>query len=861
MQASLRDLLLTRRGIAFITSSGTPLLEKHVRAVEVELAEVGYVLSTRLRTRLLACSLDELTEFRSWACARLLAHLGGDRRHEPLFRRFPDDIPDDTEALWWTKVLSHFLQAEGQPCLFCRRMGTTHVLRPCRHVICDQCFDGTNYSACPICEHHVDRSLPFFREVPERSKPSETVTFKLLDLGDDFEAEVKAFFVSLCERKQALSKDDREALQVILREMKSNVLTWLPEAIPVRENIAIIFGTLFQECVPSDVLPHAKRHMTTATDVLRFISVWSGTDGSLLPEVIFKEVKQPTDPNGFWAQITKALNVSPTWPPSKTITIPMRVNRFKVARIPRSLRRTLLSMLDSLKFDRLCEDMLRHRSFWVWVGQFLHPGEYESRFPNATRAFRIVRKKAPDGTRAPAYRGWYSRLEERAAQSDAKGMVALLTERPGEFARRLDHTLRVAGNDRIVVEQVLGAFTERSPAYATSVLLTLHSMLPTRTEKARIRVYWPKGRVAMGALSSDDRTTLEKEVIESAISAIDAELLNRFSAKPLFENCLVDELLDTIIVPFNERTASSSAVSLPRGSRVPVSAGKLTRLFLHWCQPKKGGQASDLDLSVAFYDQQWHYLGVCSYYALNCILEGEVVAKSAGDLRDAPWPDGATEFIDLYRDKALAAGVRYAVMIVNNYAGMPFSLLDRGFAGLMLRDDPSGWYFDPRNVELKFSIEGENGIFMPLVLDVQECMIHWLDMHARGELEMNNVEKSKAAIFRVCPSLMEYFSSGIRASMYDLGLLHAAARCKNVYLRGNANRLFVRRIDEDSSSFYNRLVSGQPNESSAKLPSSDSPPLMALLYRGNLELPDGSGTFVLFRESVNPSMTASDLLS
>jgi len=109
-----------------------------------------------------ACSLDELVDFRRWAMAALLAHAGGEQKHEPLFRRFPHGIPKDTEALWWSKVLVHFFQAEDQTCLFCRRKGTTHVLNPCRHVVCDHCYDGSSYSACPICEHHVDRSSPFF---------------------------------------------------------------------------------------------------------------------------------------------------------------------------------------------------------------------------------------------------------------------------------------------------------------------------------------------------------------------------------------------------------------------------------------------------------------------------------------------------------------------------------------------------------------------------------------------------------------------------------------------------------------------------------------------------------------------------
>jgi hypothetical protein len=94
-----------------------------------------------------------------------------------------------------------------------------------------------------------------------------------------------------------------------------------------------------------------------------------------------------------------------------------------------------------------------------------------------------------------------------------------------------------------------------------------------------------------------------------------------------------------------------------------------------------------------------------------------------GDLRDAPWPDGASEFVDVYREQALAAGVRYAVMVVNAYAGMPFSLLERAFAGVMLRDDPDAEHFDPRTVELKFALDGENGIFLPFAKAIKQELV------------------------------------------------------------------------------------------------------------------------------------------
>jgi hypothetical protein len=264
---------------------------------------------------------------------------------------------------------------------------------------------------------------------------------------------------------------------------------------------------------------------------------------------------------------------------------------------------------------------------------------------------------------------------------------------------------------------------------------------------------------------------------------------------------------------------------------------------------------------VAFYDEAWSYLEVCSYYQLQAKASAGVIAQSAGDLRDAPWPDGATEFVDVYRDVALASGVRYAVMVVNAYAGMPFSQLERGFAGLMLRDDAQGWHFDPRTVELKFALQGEHGIYLPLVLDLVANELHWLDVQSPGMPVFNNVASSKTAIAKLCPELIDYFGSGARPSMLELAMLHAAARCRRVFIREGQNQAeFMRGATETASQFFDRLARGAADKPRSRAPF-DAAARLAFLLHGDVELPPGSSSYALFRERLIPTLAASDLLS
>ena len=111
-----------------------------------------------------------------------------------------------------------------------------------------------------------------------------------------------------------------------------------------------------------------------------------------------------------WAK--KQLSLAPPTPRVRRGYVTMQKRRFRMARINRPLRRALLALMEGFGEESLVEDMLRHRSYWVWAGEFLHPHEYAKRFPKVARAFQIVRRFAPDGTAAPAFAGFNSRLEE-----------------------------------------------------------------------------------------------------------------------------------------------------------------------------------------------------------------------------------------------------------------------------------------------------------------------------------------------------------------------------------------------------------------------------------------------------------------
>lgn len=903
------ELLVLRSGLVFLDEAAADLAldDNQQRGFLLELANLGYVPSQRLTERVARATAAELVRARDLVITARQRATGTSSKLEPMFRRFPAGVPDDTLALWWDRVIVHYLQQPEQPCVLCGRTTTIHVLDPCLHLVCDHCFDGSNYGGCPICNRAVNPGSAFVQPAPARAPAAvQPRTFALLDLGNPtsehtVDAACRALFTALCRRTQAMSPADVDALLLLVRTYLGDVASWIPEVIPVRENRALVFGTLLRGVLddarerkqPTPDLARffaaAGAHLTTATDVLRLIAVLSGASVALLPEAKIVRTDRASA-----RRFGKRVGAG---------AVAISHHRFKVARLPRALRRHLLGLLDAIAPPELLEDMRRHQARWIWVGEMLHPGEHAAHFPGAAQVFSILRngqdsRRTPPrddppgfaarvksflglGARpaealalapssppdAPAPRrpaaqlaAWPTAVEAALARDATGEAVVLLAQRPGDFLRRMDLLLRRARQP----EQVIEAFAGVVDRAATPALVALRAHMAVRAAALPARVFWPKAKFYVPQPARDTRPTLPAGVVAKVTRVLDAELLRRFAGLPAFDLAVLDEALADIIVPFNERTASRSAVQLPRGSSVAIPDGQALRLFMHWCEPEKSGETTDLDLSVGFFDDTWNLVGTCSYYQLTAHDKaGQPLAKSSGDYTSAPWPDGAAEFVDVDRARARAAGYRYAVMVVNAYSGLPFRALARATAGVMLLDDlAAGPVFDARTVSLAFALDGDNGVFMPLIVDLETSRLHWLDAYSRGQFAHNNVATSRRSIGRIGPAMLSYFASGARANMLDLARYHAAARCRRVVLRGQDHAgIFVRRSDETALDFLARLGAGT---SDAQVPLAEldlgAAPVLAVLLRGDLALPEDSASYALFRLHATPTLAAADLL-
>lgn len=836
-------VLLSRRGLLYAPPVPgevvvpDPVAAAGVTLLEADLLERGLLLSVELRRRLEQTDPDTLVVLGARLLADVDAELGADRTMEPLFRGFPDSTPHDTLALWVDRVLTLLAQNPDQPCVLCGATGTVHAVSPCAHLVCRSCFDGADYSACPICYRALDRDDPFLAPRPadrtadqpvrQRELPGRT---RVVGAGDDILADAHAEVASLLARPSALSPGDRDDLLALLETHDRTDLSWLPDPIPARETNAVVLNWLLADPTHwATTLPAVQRRLGTATDALRLLVVRGGGDPGLV-----------------------------------------RPPRF--APVPRPLRRTIVAALDAIDPRTMIDDLRRHDRLWRRAAERLHPFEYAHRYPRAAAGFVTLRRTeltdarladavaraglaVRDGRVAPT--GFGSLVEAALERGDIPAAAHLLASRPGEMVRRLNALLT---RDPSAVDAVLAVLPQAVRAVAPAVLLAALGALRARAAAPAppARVIFPKGADAKPYVGPEDRPALPGAVVERVCAVLVAELVDRCAALDAVDLAVVDTKLDELTAPFTQRVTARALVTLPRGSRIDLPAAARLRLFLHWMQST---QRVDLDLSIAIFDESWQHIGTCDYTSLR--WHGTAAVHS-GDRTDAPPPEGATEFLDLDLDALASNGARYLLVSVFSYNNVAFDDMSEAFAGLLAQSDVDGPVFDPRAVEQRFDLAGRARMSVPFLVDLADRSLRWFDV-ARGVTGTDHaVHRHLGPLALLGWALAGYFASPARVRLGEVALWHAAARARTVVLRGDDGTLvaFTRQPGEAVLSFVERLVTRAGADPQVPDPATAG---LAFLHRGDIPVAPGAAVYALFPASLDPAavrpLTAEDLVA
>ncbi|MCP3097878.1 hypothetical protein LZ198_03200 [Myxococcus sp. K15C18031901] len=791
-------LLLRTTGLVFLPTGlsadgDAGEREAALDALEADLAGVGYLLASPLREALLALPTEALAASGRFLYDTCAASLGQNRPFVPLFRNFPASVPRDTQRLYVQRMLGWLYQWPQQPCIHCGAEETVVAVSPCAHLVCTRCFDGSDYSGCPICHRRLSPSEPFFQprelKVPGPVYGLRAGRLTRLSLGSDPEAAASSVLRRLVSRATVLRPNEVELLTMLVAAFGVRVLAWLPPRIPVKETLAHVLGLLLRDArVAGDVLASAATHVKTATDVLRVLVARAGGN------------------------------------PDLSVKVPLRSP-------PRGVRRAVLRMLEGFSVLNLTEDLRRHPGLWKAHAGLLHVFEEWRTHPKVALAFAVLRgtvlspgtpfgaalltqarehpaafstQEAEGGVRL-RFRSWGSHVESALAAREVHGALKLLRQRPGEMLRRLDHVSRLVvsrSGSATLDPELLATLDAVLPRAAPALLLTAAAHLRQRHKPFGKRVFFPKGEATHAWGMEDHRPLLSGDVIGQLVAPLERELLRRAEGLPPFPQAVLDEALGDLLVPLAEKTASRALVAVPRGSVLPLPEGQTLRFFVHWTEPEN--TRVDLDLSVAFYDEDWWLVNLCDFTKLRL---PDDAAVHSGDVTSGAPPLGGAEFLDVHAARLLAQKVRYAIPVVFSYNSVPFDRMEDAFAGFMVRDGVEGPHFDARAVEQRFDLQGSAKISVPLVIDLVAKQLRWVDVKIPPDDGFLSVRRSRGDLAHLGKDTLTYFGTGARPTLWELACLHAAARSRTVHVRRRDGTVSVlnRAPGEETAAFLRRL--------------------------------------------------------
>lgn len=562
------------------------------------------------------------------------------------------------------------------------------------------------------------RIMPEYTDKP-RAYLKDEVQLNIIELGskEDF----NSIFTRLLGAKTSVSDTDKEDMRWFIKNYNTKVFDFTPEEIPLKENVAFFIGCLLQNNIDSK--EQMQKHVKTATDVLRIATALSDGDISLAANTKFKGIS-------------------------------------------RKNRRLLLQTLENI--GNITEDMLRYQNKWKRLGEILHPFEYKKRYPRCFEAFDIIRNDKDFET-------FNSKVEKSLIEKDLNIAVELLKTRPGEFARRLDHLIRLSKHPK----NILSEFGEIASRVSTLVLLQVKTHFEHRNEDRELRIFFPKGSISKVKSIDNNLPDLKKEICREIVSICKQALIDRFSSYKPLGKVYLDENLKNYMVPFGQRSAAKALKTIPRGSRLDIPNGNTLRFFIYW---KDGNDRTDIDLSVLALDTDSGYKTTVAYYHLK-----DTGIYHSGDITSAP--DGASEFIDVDIFKCLKQGIRYILMSVNSYTKQPYKDLPVCFAGFMSRQFPdSGEIYEPLTVENKFDLTADSKIAIPLIADLYEKKIIWTDLSLKSNPSTNNnVHNNLSSTTLINKAMTEL----IKPNLYDLFDLHLKARGQRTLEIEEANTIFA----------------------------------------------------------------------
>jgi hypothetical protein len=420
--------------------------------------------------------------------------------------------------------------------------------------------------------------------------------------------------------------------------------------------------------------------------------------------------------------------------------------KFKFKSFRKPERKYLLGMLEGCA--NLSDDMARRPELFKRLMHQLHPFDWNKKtYPRVRQAANELYHDRLETFNA--------KVEVGLANKDTK-VLELLASRPGDFRRRLVHALSIFGNKAVkafVADEVLDKLT-------TAQIVALRTYLETVNDRV-YRTFPPKGNWTKVQVAA------ARHVDDKHVKAIGKALGKVLEAR--LPKVKLDIETINIKLPSNDGEVSP----YNRGTVFPIPQEvDFIRTASYWQSGRSG--VVWFDNSWNFFDHNWKNLGACCWNAVNFPTSHffgtkkmvEAAAIFSGDpINTGEMKGRAAQLIDLYPDKLIKAGVRYAVWNILCYSGIPFSQVEDVFAALQWGTGAQeGKLFEPSRCQLSFPLTGDSKTKYIALIDLYSREMVYLDANLKGHV--SSAHMNGAVLEKTMPAYMEYIKS--LPSVHDL---------------------------------------------------------------------------------------------
>jgi len=545
--------------------------------------------------------------------------------------------------------------------------------------------------------------------------------------------EIDDMFINISTSPVSLSDDDKRFIAFYIEHLYVPMV--LPE-MPFKENAMFVLGQLSKNNKINFV--EVEKNLKTATDILRFYVALSGGDVSLSKKTRFVNLKN-------------------------------REYRFLMNALNNLCQKNIYNVID---------DMWRYPEIWKRVGEKIHPGKYINIYTGAVRAFSSIR----NGKRPESFN---SQVEKLINNGQIIAAANELKTRPGMLGRSLDRLLSKLSNSSIEEKrEVLSIYRDIIEDLPSLMLYQITDHFKDRMENKPMRDFIIKGDISKVFSIENTMTPIDSSICKDIIRINSLVLKMRNMGKPYIGGIYIDPSFEGYIVPFSQRSASDSMRPCTRGSKWKLKPDtNILRSFCWWTNYNDDTGCEirvDEDLSAIFIDSLDKPKVIEYVNYTNMRLrdsDNNYICIHSGDIVNGGPEDGlgSTEFVDVNINKAVTAGYRYCIITVHSFTSMPFEKFNSRAGYMEMTDNDivdQKSIFIPEKVEMNMDINSESTSVIPVVIDLVDREVYWVDMTADVQGATRNINSTHSTIRNAVRSVL----MRNRTSMADIIRYNTPAR-------------------------------------------------------------------------------------